>query len=121
MTIHRINPCHRWSDITIFNQVAHFVEVPEADMTADIRGQVQQILSQAEARLALIGSDRSQILTVTIYLTDFANVEALNAIWDTWFPEGCAPSRACVKVELVDPQMLVEMAFTAVAGDMYKA
>ena len=31
MTIHRINPCKRWSDITVLNGIAHFVEVADSD------------------------------------------------------------------------------------------
>lgn len=116
MTIHRINPCQRWSDITVFNGIAHFVEVADSDTSAGIESQVMQILTQAEAALAKIDSDRSRILSVTIYVTDFANLPALNEIWDAWFPEGSAPSRACVKAELADPDYLVEMAFVAAAG-----
>lgn len=119
MKIHRINPCKRWSDITIYNGIANFVEVPESDTSAGIESQVQQIFNQAELQLASIGSDKSRILSTTIYLTDFANLEALNELWDAWFPDGCAPSRACVKAELANPSMLVEMIFTAAAGEMY--
>jgi len=120
MTLHRINPTKRWSDVTIFNGIANFVEVAEADTFADIKGQVQQIFDQAEQMLALVDSDKTRILSVTIYLTDFANFDALNEIWDEWFEEGTAPSRACVKVELADPYLLVEMAFVAAAGEKYQ-
>ena len=120
MKIHRINPCKRWSDVTVFNGIANFVEVADSDTSADIRGQVEQIFAQAEATLALIESDKSRILSVTIYLTDFTNFDVLNEVWDSWFPEGCAPSRACVKAELVDPDLLVEMSFTAAAGEKYQ-
>ncbi len=120
MTIHRINPCKRWSDVTVYNGIAHFVEVAEEDTKADMKGQVQQIFAQAEQMLATVDSDRSRILSVTIYVTDFANFDALNKEWDAWFPEGTAPSRACVKVELADPELLVEMAFVAAAGDKYR-
>lgn len=116
MNIHRINPCRRWSDITVFNGIAHFVEVAESDTEEGIKGQVQQIFDQAEQALEKIGSSRSSVLSVTVYLTDFANLEALNEVWDNWFPVGCAPSRACVKAELADPQYLVEMAFVAAAN-----
>ena len=112
MDIKRINPTVRWSDATVFNNMAHFVEIAE-DTSADISGQVQQILTQAEATLALVNSNKSRILSVTIYVTDFASLATLNAQWDVWFPEGCAPSRACVKAELVDPSYLVEMTFVA--------
>ncbi len=117
MKIHRINPNQRWSDVTVFNGIAHFVEVADTDTTADITGQVSQVLEQAEQKLASIASDKSRILSVTIYLTDYANYAGLNEVWDSWFPLDSAPSRACVKVELADPSLLVEMAFVAAAGD----
>ncbi|KHT62069.1 endoribonuclease L-PSP [Photobacterium gaetbulicola] len=116
MDIQRINPTKRWSDVTVFNGIAHFVEVAEQDTSADMTGQVNQIFAQAEAMLASVGSDKSRLLSVTIYVTDFANFDALNAAWEAWLPQGCAPSRACVKVELADPSLLVEMAFVAAAG-----
>lgn len=119
MKIHRINPCKRWSDVTVFNGIATFTEVADTDTTADIKGQVQQIFEQAETTLALVDSHKGRILAVTIYITDFANFDALNEVWDTWFPENCAPSRACVKAELIDSNLLVEMTFTAAAGEKY--
>lgn len=112
MDIERINPSEKWSDVTVFNQIAHFVEVA-ADARADMPGQVEQILSQAEGMLASVNSDKSRILSVTIYVTDFANLAVLNTAWQNWLPEGCAPSRACLKVELADPAYLVEIAFVA--------
>jgi enamine deaminase RidA (YjgF/YER057c/UK114 family) len=115
MDIQRINPTPRWSDATIFNGIAHFVEVAE-DTGADMAGQVNQIFAQAEASLASFGSDKSRILSATIYVTDFANLDVLNIAWEAWFPTNCAPSRACLKVELADPAFLVEIAFVAATG-----
>ncbi|TVO39386.1 RidA family protein [Vibrio algivorus] len=115
MTIKRVNPCARWSDVTVYNGIAHFVEVAESDTKADIRGQAQQIFAQAEEMLASVNSDKSKILSCTIYLTDFANFDTFNEEWETWLPEGCAPSRACVKAELANPELLVEIAFVAAA------
>ncbi len=116
MEITRINPTRRWSDATIYGGIARFVEIAEAVPPGDIASQVNQILAQAEKRLATFGSDKTKILSVTIYITDFANLDTLNGIWDSWFVEGTAPSRSCVRVGLADPELLVEMAFTAAAG-----
>lgn len=54
MTIHRINPGTRWSDITVFNGIAHFVEVADSDTSADMQGQVEQV---SRASRASIGED----------------------------------------------------------------
>lgn len=112
MTIQRLNPASRWSDATIFNGIAHFVEVPNNTGCTMVE-QIAQILVQAELTLAAIGSDKTRLLSATIYLTDKENIAALNAAWEAWLPEGCAPSRACIKVELLDPAILVEIAFVA--------
>ncbi|QSX33350.1 RidA family protein [Shewanella avicenniae] len=115
MSIQRINPTTRWSDVTVYNGVARFVEVPECEPLGDMHAQVSAIMAQAEQKLALVGSDRRHVLAVTIYITDFANAAVLNEIWDNWFPAGCAPSRVCVQAALADPDYLVEMVFEAAA------
>lgn len=112
MNIQRLNPVPRWSDATVYRGIAHFVEVPNnTDCAMD--EQIAQILAQAEVTLAAIGSDKSRLLSATIYITHKENVPMLNQAWETWLPTNCAPSRACVKVELLDPTMLVEIAFVA--------
>lgn len=116
MDIQRINPCSRWSDVTVFKGIAHFVEVPE-DAGQDLTGQLNQVFSQAEASLASVASDKSQLLSVTIYVTDFAHLDILNRAWEAWLPVGCAPSRACLKVELANPAYLLEIAFVAAAAE----
>lgn len=112
MIIHRLNPTPRWSDATVFNNMAHFVEVP-ADTSVGIKQQIVQLFVQTEQTLASIGSDKSRLLSATIYITNRDDVQILNTAWEAWLPKGAAPSRACVKVELLDPQMRVEIAFVA--------
>lgn len=112
MSIQRLNPTPRWSDATVFNGIAHFVEVPN-NTDCTMAEQIVQILAQAELTLAALGSDKSRLLSATIYLTDKQHVAELNTAWESWLPAGCAPSRACIKVELLDPAMLVEIAFVA--------
>ena len=112
MSIQRLNPTPRWSDACVYRGTAHFVEVPN-NTECTMNEQIAQILAQADATLAAIGSDKSRLLSATIYITDKENVPALNAAWAAWLPVDCAPSRACVKVELLDPSMLVEIAFVA--------
>lgn len=112
MEIQRLNPTPRWSDATIYNGLIHFVEVPEKTDT-DMADQVRQIFAQSEITLQKCGSDKSRLISATIYITDVDNVPVLNREWQAWLPQGCAPSRACLKVELLNPNMLVEIAFVA--------
>jgi enamine deaminase RidA (YjgF/YER057c/UK114 family) len=112
--IHRFGVTQRWSDAVVYNGLAHFVEVAD-DPSQDVRGQVAQILMQIDARLALIGSDRTRLLQVTIYLADLKDAKALNELWDDWVPAGHAPARACVQCGL-SPGYRVEMVIMAAVG-----
>lgn len=112
MDIQRLNPSARWSDATIYQGVVHFVEVP-SDTSVGIERQMADLLACAEATLNKVGSNREGILSATLYFTDRLDLPAINAAWEAWLPSASAPSRACVKVELVDPQMRIEIAFVA--------
>jgi enamine deaminase RidA (YjgF/YER057c/UK114 family) len=112
--IDRIGVTRRWSDAVIHNGTAYFVEVAD-DSTQDVRGQIGQILTQIDSRLALFGSDRTRLLQVLIYLADLSDGGILNELWDAWVPYGHAPARACVQAGLA-PGYGVEMVITAAIG-----
>jgi enamine deaminase RidA (YjgF/YER057c/UK114 family) len=109
--IRRIGVTRRWSDAVVHGGTAYFVEVAD-DPGQDMHGQVSQILNQIDRRLALVGSDRTRLLQVLIYVSDLASGPTLNSLWDEWVPEGHAPARACVQVG-ISPGYLVEMVVTA--------
>jgi len=97
--INRIGASRRWSDVVIHAGVARWVEVAE-DLNLDARGQIRQVLSQIDATLVQINSDRKQLLEITIFLVDLADAPILNELWDQWVPFGHPPVRACVQVGL---------------------
>ncbi len=109
--IQRHGVTRRWADAVVYQGVAHFVEIAD-DPSQDVAGQVRQILSQIESRLALVGSDKTRLLQVLIYLADLKDGPILNAQWDEWVPAGHAPARACVQAGLA-PGYYVEMVITA--------
>ena len=111
--IERHGSTARYADAVIHNGVIHLVEVP-ASSDGDIRQQTQEVLDSLARQLDALGSDRSRILMATLYLTDLADCDGMNAVWEAWLPPGCAPSRACVQVAgLVDPGWRIEIALTA--------
>ena len=84
-----------------------------ADTAQSIDRQIDQILQQAELTLTQMSSDKSRLLQATIYLTDLCHLALFNQMWEGWLSQGAAPSRACIKAELVDPAMLIEIMFVA--------
>lgn len=113
MNIERHGTTTRFSDIVVHNGTAYIVEVPTSTDT-DIATQTAEILASLDRLLATAGSSSARILMATIYLTDFADYDAMNAVWDAWLPSGTAPARACVRVAaLARAGWRIEIALTA--------
>ena len=113
--IRRYGSSSRWADVVVYRGVADWVEVAE-DTSLDARGQVGQVLTQIDATLAAIGSDRTRLLRVLIYIADECDVSTVNDAWDAWVPAGHPPVRAMVHVGL-GGACKVEMVVTAAVGD----
>ena len=82
--------------------------IPE-DTSLDVTGQVQQALAEIDSLLAKGGSDKTKILTATIWLADISDFAAMNRVWDAWVVPGQTPARATVEAKLADPRILVEI------------
>ncbi|MEP1586321.1 RidA family protein [Sulfitobacter sp.] len=81
---------------------------------ADVTAQTKDMLSEVDRLLADAGSNKSQILTATVWLADIANFADMNAVWDAWIDPKNPPARACVEARLATPDYLVEVMITAV-------
>lgn len=112
-TIERHGVTERYADAVVHAGVIHLVEVPSSSGT-DITTQTTEVLASVNRQLTQLGSGRDRILMATLYLTDFSDYDAMNAVWDAWIPDGSAPARACVEVAgLADPGWRVEIALSA--------
>lgn len=109
--IRRYGDSKRWADVVVHRGVAHWVEVAE-DTSLDARGQIEQVLSQVDATLETIGSDRTRLLQVLVYVTNDQDAAVLNEVWDGWVPAGHAPVRAMVRAGLAEG-CRVELVVTA--------
>lgn len=109
----------RNSKISIFNKVAYFAAIPERpfDTSEDIKPQAEQIFARVEDRLADCGSTKSDLLFVTIILSDKQHLNAFNELWDAWVADITPPGRACFFAELTNPDMKVEFIIHARAAD----
>ena len=116
MSIQRHGVTRRYSDAVVHRGTVYLVEVA-SNTEADTAAQTADMLASVEATLARVGSDKHHLLMATIYLADMADYDAMNAVWDNWVPEGCAPSRACVQARLAKPKYRVEIALTAALAE----
>jgi enamine deaminase RidA (YjgF/YER057c/UK114 family) len=109
----------RMSDIVVFapagDRLVWLAGQVAADPAADLPTQTASVLQQIDTLLAEVGSDKQQILSATIYLTDMQNFAAMNAVWDAWVPQGHTPARATVEAALANPAYQIEISIVAVA------
>jgi enamine deaminase RidA (YjgF/YER057c/UK114 family) len=111
--IQRIDMAARLSEAAVFNGVVYLAGmVPERGDT-DIRGQTEDVLAQVAQRLQQAGSDKSHILRAQIYLSNIAEIGAMNEVWDAWVVPGSAPPRATVQAPLANPAWHIEIVVTA--------
>ncbi len=82
----------------------------------DITAQTEKTLENLGGILAQCGASFKDVVKVTIWLTDFKNYEAMNKVYGRFFPEP-SPPRACVRADLVWPELLVEIEAIAVVSD----
>lgn len=83
----------------------------------DVKAQTSNILAKLEAMLTSANSNKSSIISATIWLANIADRTAVNDVWIDWLQPGQAPSRACVGADLAGPKYLVEIALVAGTGE----
>lgn len=111
--IQRQGTTKRSSESTCHNGVCYLVEVPGIE-TGGIEEQAKSLLANLEQGLKDAGSNKNHLIQTVVYLTDMADYDGFNAVWDAWVPEGCAPSRACIEIKgLAKKGWRVELVVTA--------
>ncbi len=109
--IERIETGQRMSKIVKHNGVAYLCgQVGSGETVAD---QTKDCLSRVEKALAEAGSSPDRILQAIIWLSDMADFEEMNSVWDAWVPTGNAPARACGEARLARDDLKVEIIVTA--------
>jgi enamine deaminase RidA (YjgF/YER057c/UK114 family) len=113
MTIKRIQTGPRMSQAVVFNRMVFVAGQVADDAKQDVGGQTKQVLTAIDKLLAEAGTDKSHLLSASIYLSDMADFAAMNAVWDAWVSPGNTPARATVEAQLARPGWLVEIVVTA--------
>ncbi len=82
------------------------------DKTPSVATQTADVLAQLDASLAEAGTDKSKLLSATVYITNMAHKPEMDAVWCQWVHPDGWPQRACVAVTL-EGKDLVEIVVTA--------
>ncbi|WP_244483404.1 RidA family protein [Mesorhizobium sp. 1M-11] len=93
--------------------IAYLAGMTAEDASQGFEDQMRQVLAKADESLKLAGTDRSRLLTATIWLSDMAYFAEMNTMWESWIDPSNPPARATAECKLARPTLLVEILFTA--------
>jgi enamine deaminase RidA (YjgF/YER057c/UK114 family) len=110
MTIQRFDTGARMSQVVVHGDTIYLAGVvANAAAGKSVTEQTKEVVSIIDNHLAKAGSDKSKLLTATIYLPDMATFAEMNAVWDSWVSPGNTPARATVEARLASPKYGVEI------------
>ncbi len=112
MSIQRFDTNARMSQMVTHGDTVYLAG-QVADKPSDVQGQTAAVLKQIDDLLERAGSDKTKILSATIYLADIRTFGEMNKAWEAWVAKGQGPARATVEAKLAGPEYLVEIAVIA--------
>ena len=107
--INRLESGPRMSQAVVHGNTVYLAGQVADDPSVDVAGQTRQVLANIDKLLVAAGSDKTRILSVTIYLPNIGTFAQMNSEWDAWVPQGHTPARATVEAKLATPQYRVEI------------
>jgi enamine deaminase RidA (YjgF/YER057c/UK114 family) len=105
--IERIEAGPRFSNVVIHNNVVYLSGVVSPGST--VRQQTRNVLNGIDEVLKQAGTDKTKLLSATIWLTDMSKFDEMNSVWDKWVSPGNTPVRVCVEAKLAVPGFHVEI------------
>ena len=83
------------------------------DESLDMAEQTREILAKLDAYLAEAGSDKTKLLSATIFITNMMLKPQMDEVWKGWLAPANFPSRATVGVADLGGTTLIEIVVTA--------
>lgn len=108
---HEVGP--RMSQVVIHNDTVYLAGQVDGAKSATAGEQTKNILARIDELLEKAGTDKSKLITATIWLSDMRFFAEMNDVWDAWVVAAHTPARACVEAKLAIPDFLVEIRVTA--------
>lgn len=113
MTIKRHESKGILSKVVEANGFVFTAGITPDDTKQDVTGQTRQVLKEIDRLLALCGSDKTKVISATIWVPDIRHRDKMNVAYNEWTGGQNLPGRACLEAKLADPLILVEIAVVA--------
>jgi enamine deaminase RidA (YjgF/YER057c/UK114 family) len=116
MAIQRFQVGPRMSQAVLHHSTVYVAgQVALDNAGKSVTDQTREVLARIDALLAATGSDKSKLLSATVWLADISTFPEMNAVWDGWVDPVHTPARATVEAKLAAPQFAVEISVIAAA------
>lgn len=109
--VERIGVGPQLSHVAVHEGIIHLSGVVSPGKS--VLEQTRNVLTGIDELLHSAGSDKSRILSATVWLTDMRHFDEMNGAWEQWLSAGHAPARVCVEAKLSLPDFSVAIAVTA--------
>jgi enamine deaminase RidA (YjgF/YER057c/UK114 family) len=113
MKIIRHKPAKILSGGVEANGMVYLAGLTADKLPASVKEQTAEVLAKIDALLALADSNKSKIVSATIWVTDIRYRDEMNEVWLGWVDPANLPARACVTSQLANPNLFVEIQVTA--------
>ena len=113
MAIKRHEQSKIYSKVVEANGFVFTAGITANDPTKDVKGQTKEVVDEIDRLLKMCGTDKSAIVSATIWVPDIRLRDKMNIAWTEWTGGQNLPGRACIEAKLADPAILVEIAVVA--------
>jgi enamine deaminase RidA (YjgF/YER057c/UK114 family) len=115
MSIERLHVGPRMSQVVIHDKTVYLAGQVAANAHGkSVAEQTREVLATIDALLKEAKTDKSRILSATIWLTNMATFGEMNQVWEQWIVPGATPARATVlSAQLAGADYKIEIAVVA--------
>jgi enamine deaminase RidA (YjgF/YER057c/UK114 family) len=113
MSIERHEPSGHLSKAVVHNGTVYIAGTTATNKSVGMKQQTEEVLKKIDGYLEQCGTNKTKLLSATVYISDMAQKDAMNQAWLAWIDAKNPPTRACIAVELGSPTTLVEIVVTA--------
>ena len=113
MSIQHLDSGDILSQAVTHGDTVYLCGLTATDREKNVAAQTEEVLAKIDERLAACGTDKSNLVSATIYLTDIKLKPAMNEAWKAWLGDLNRPTRTCIGGVELEPGVLVEITSTA--------
>jgi len=97
MDIERMIPREWNCSAAVFGDLVFLSGIVADDKSLPMKGQTEQVLRKIDAVLAKAGTNKSRILSATVYMADASLKDEMNEAWMVWVDRANLPTRTAVR------------------------